>query len=200
MTSKDKASQNELEVLKGIANVGWLTTRLVAHWVWMDSREHVAVNKAQLVLRRLEEKGQVLARVTLAGPKAWVLTSAGAERVNDAAIQAGYARGWAHHGYDISTMQHQKQLIVVSHLTKLRKAGLAAVGKAGLRAGLVDARLVNLDGVAVDVNSGKRTGFLFVFNAAESTLARVAHFRKLGALELLGDPRIIRTIHRKLSA
>jgi hypothetical protein len=200
MNTKAKASQNELELLKGLANLGWLTTRLAALWVWLDSSDHVAVNKAQLTLNRLERKGYVLCRTTLAGPKAWILTSAGAERVNDAMTQAGYARGWAHHGYDISTNQYAKQMAVVGYLTALRKAGLAAVGKAGMRAGLVGSHLASLDGVAADMKSGKWLGCLFVTNAAESTLARVVHFRKLCALELLGDAQVVRTIQRKLPA
>ena len=103
-TNRIRAVQTELEVLKALANCGWMSTRLIGRWVWGNSSDHVAINKAQLVLKRLSDQRQVLERGTPVGMKAWVLTKSGADRVNAELLAQGYSRGWAHHGYDLSTL------------------------------------------------------------------------------------------------
>jgi hypothetical protein len=195
--NKLKAAQNELEVLKALANCGWMTTRLIALWVWTESTPHVAVNKAQLVLKRLAEKRQVLKRNTPVGMKAWILTSIGSSRVNAELEKQGYSRGWAHHGYDVSTLQFQKQIIIVEYLIQQRKVGLAVVGKAGLRAGLLPKEFQEFDAVTVNFDSGYTEGVLLIGNSAESMQDRVARCEAICNVKLIGDPLIINGLKKK---
>ena len=198
--NKLKAAQNELEVLKALANCGWMITSHIASWVWTDSAKHVGINKAQLVLTRLAEKKEVLERQTPVGIKAWILTEPGAARVNAELESQGYSRGWAHHGYDLSTLHFQKQITVVEYLIAHRIAGLAVVGKAGLRAGLLDKQFKEFDAVTVNFDSDYTTGVLVVSNSAESTLDRIARCRGICKTHLIGDPLIISGCEKKLRA
>jgi len=199
-TNKLKAAQNELEVLKALANCGWMITSQIAGWVWTDSEKHTAVNKAQLVLKRLAIKKQVLERETPIGVKAWILTEIGAERVNLMLEAEGYSRGWAHHGYDLSTLHYQKQITVVAYLIEQRKAGLAVVGKAGLRAGLLPEKFKDFDAVTVNFNSDYTTGVLVIGNCAESTLDRILQAEAICNVHLIADPLIIRGLEKKRKA
>jgi hypothetical protein len=200
MNNKEKAAQNELEALKALANCGWLTTRLVGLWVWTDSTNHVAVNKAQLVLKRLAKKKQILERDTPVGMKAWVLTATGAERVNAELEAQGYSRGWAHHGYDLSTLHFQKQMTAVEYLIQQRKAGLAVVGKAGLRAGLLPEKFKDFDAVTVNFDTSYTQGVLVIGNSNEAMQDRVARCEGTCDVHLIGDPIIIRGLRKKLRA
>jgi hypothetical protein len=201
MNNKEKAAQNELETLKALANCGWMTTRLIALWVWTDSTTHVAVNKAQLALKRLAEKKLILERDTPVGMKAWVLTEAGADRVNATLEEQGYSRGWAHHGYDLSTLHYQKQITVVEYLIQQRKAGLAVVAKAGLRAGLLPEKFKDFDAVTVNFDSGYTQGVLVIGNSSEGMQYRVARCEGIcNEMKLIGDPLIIRGLQKKLRA
>lgn len=200
MNNRIKAAENEVEALKALANCGWLTTRLVALWVWTDSTPHVAINKAQLVLKRLAKKKQVLGRETPVGMKAWVLTGTGADRVNMELEAQGYSRGWAHHGYDLSTLHFQKQITVVEYLVQQRKAGLAVVGKAGLRAGLLPEKFKDFDAVTVNFDSDYTQGVLVIGNSTEGMQDRVARCEGICDVQLIGDPLIIRGLRKKLRA
>jgi hypothetical protein len=197
-TNKIKAAENEMEALKALANCGWLTTRLIALWVWTDSTPHVALNKAQLVLKRLAKKKQILERETPVGMKAWVLTDTGADRVNAVLEAQGYSRGWAHHGYDLSTLHFQKQITVVEYLIQQRKAGLAVVGKAGLRAGLLPEKFKDFDAVTVNFDSGYTQGVLVIGNSSEAMQDRVARCEGICDVTMIGDPIIIRGLRKKL--
>lgn len=196
MNTRLKGISNELEVLKALANCGWLTTNLLAQWVWCDSSLKTGINKAQQITRRLLLNGEILARVTLAGPKAWILTQRGALRINDSLVQLGFAKGWAHHGYAISTLQHLKQILVVQALIKYRVDGFAAVGKAGIRAGLVSSKYLPLDGVVVNIINGYTMGLLYVSDRSPSTQDRVAKLRSSCTLILIGEPRIVKVLSR----
>ncbi len=197
-TNKIKAAENEMEALKALANCGWLTTRLIALWVWTDSTPHVALNKAQLVLKRLAKKKQILERETPVGMKAWVLTDTGADRVNAVLEAQGYSRGWAHHGYDLSTLHFQKKITVVEYLIQQRKAGLAVVGKAGLRAGLLPEKFKDFDAVTVNFDSGYTQGVLVIGNSSEAMQDRVARCEGICDVTMIGDPIIIRGLRKKL--
>lgn len=187
-----------MEALKALANCGWLTTRLIALWVWTDSTPHVALNKAQLVLKRLAKKKQILERETPVGMKAWVLTDTGADRVNAVLEAQGYSRGWAHHGYDLSTLHFQKKITVVEYLIQQRKAGLAVVGKAGLRAGLLPEKFKDFDAVTVNFDSGYTQGVLVIGNSSEAMQDRVARCEGICDVTMIGDPIIIRGLRKKL--
>lgn len=197
MNTAQAGRNNELEVLKALANCGWLTTSLLARWVWCDSSLKTGVNKAQQVTKRLVARGEILRRNTLSGPSAWILTERGAQRINNTLLQNGFKKGWAHHGYDISTLQYLKQHLVTEHLIEYRIAGYAAVGKAGIRAGLVDARYTKLDGVAVNFTDGYTVGLLFVVDRSPSTRERVDTLRKVCTLILIGQPETIQALRTK---
>lgn len=197
--NKQKAAQNELEALKALANCGWMTTRLIALWVWTESTQHVAINKAQILLKRLGARKQVLERETPIGMKAWILTDTGAKRVNAELEELGFSRGWAHHGYDLSTLHFQKQITIVEYLIEQRKAGLAVVGKAGLRAGLLPEKFKDFDAVTVNFDSGYTKGVLVIGNSSEGMQNRVARCESIcNEVKLIGDPIIIRGLQKKL--
>lgn len=198
MNTRKKAAENEIEVLKAIANCGWLTTNLVARWVWQESKTHTAVNKAQLVLKRLVEGNEVLERLAGTGVKAWVLTQKGADRVNADLLEKGFSEGWAHHGYDISSLHFLKQVQIVEYLIEKRREGLAVVGKAGLRTALVDKKYAEFDAVTVNFESGYTVGVLVVSNQAESTISRVERLEKVCKIELIGDSRIVKGVQKKI--
>ncbi len=199
--NKQRAAQNELETLKALANNGWMTTRLVALWVWTESTPHVAINKAQILLKRLGAKKQVLEGETPVGMKAWILTDTGADRVNAELQEQGYSRGWAHHGYDLSTLHFQKQITIVEYLIEQRNAGLAVVGKAGLRAGVLPKRFKDFDAVTVNFESGYTKGVLVIGNSSEGMQDRVARCEGIcNEVKLIGDPIIIRGLQKKLRA
>lgn len=195
--NKFKAAQNEIEILKALANNGWMTTRLIALWVWNKSNEHVAVNKAQLVLKRLQNKRQIIARPTPVGTRAWILTSAGVDRINAALVEEGAHRGWAHHGYDLSTLHYRKQVDIIEYLIEKRKQGFDVFGKAALRAGIVHELLGEFDAVIEYKNSDYIEGVLKVSNCAESTENRIARCRNICKTHLIGDPLVIKGLQKK---
>lgn len=198
---RELAAARELEALKALASCGWLTTRQVALWVWNTSSEHVAINKAQLVLKRLKEKKEVLARETEAGVTAWVLTKAGAEKVNVDLASGGY-REWAHHGLDLGMFEYARTMTLNDFLArKMREESTrGAVGKAGLRAGLIPA-LKDADGAyLIDNGKGGYTvvGVLAVTNAREPLQAKYKALRSLSVkIDLAGDARLTATLRQR---
>ena len=199
MNNFEIAKNNELEVLKAIANCGWVSTNMLARWVWCNSNLKTGINKAQQVTKRLISRGEILRRVTISGPSAWVLTEHGAQRLNDSLRQNGFKRGWAHHGYDISTLQYLKQNLIVEQLTKYRTAGYAAVGKAGIRAGLVSAEYRSLDGVVVNISDGYTIGLLFVSDRSPSTQERITTMGRVCPLILIGTTETIQALRTKVN-
>lgn len=197
-TNKIRATQNEIEILKALANNGWMTTRLIALWVWHGSTEHVAVNKAQLVLKRLKSQKEVIERTTPVGMKAWVLTNSGADRVNMALISEGAHRGWAHHGYDLSTLHFQKHVEIVEYLIAKKQRGAEVFGKAALRAGILHELFGEFDAVVEYKESSYIEGVLKVSNCAESTENRIARCRKICSTHLIGDPLVIRGLQKRI--
>ena len=73
---REMSRQRELAVLRAIGLCGYLTTRLIALSVWRESTEHVARNKAQLMLVRMEKKGLVLKKAVASQSMehVWILT------------------------------------------------------------------------------------------------------------------------------
>lgn len=196
-----QAAERELEALKALASCGWLTTKQIALWVWINSSEHVAVNKAQLVLKRLKEKREVMARETEAGVTAWILTKGGAERVNVELEAAGY-KGWAHHGLDLGMFEYGRTMTLNDFLAKKRREEnvVAVVGKAGLRAGVIKG-LEEADGAYAKRNSdGGYTvvGVLAVTNAREALQAKYKALLRLNyQIDLAGDARLIATLRQR---
>lgn len=198
MNTQERGKQNELEVLKALANCGWMTTRLLALWVWSDSDLHTGINKARQVLARLEAARQVLRRDTLVGAAAWVLTAGGSQRVNDWLLAKGFSRGWAHHGYDLSTRMYAKHLAVIAHLAMKRKDGLAAIGRAGIRAGLVGAEFADFDGVIVEVESRYTKGVLYVSHCHDEIQQRAKRLARICELDMIGEPQLIRRLQKAI--
>lgn len=204
MNTRTTARARELEVLKCIGVNGWMLTRHIGLWVWNTSTEHTSINKAQLVLKRLLAMKYVARRETLNGISAWILTKNGADFVNACLIAEGYERGWAHHGYDTGMLDYEHILTGVSYLTaKMREVGVAgAVGRAGLRAGLVPA-LAECDGVyfkKAKTGGYILVGVLAVTNAREGVQNKL---KKLLAdkhnIDLAGDARIIATLRKRIT-
>lgn len=191
MNTREIAKHNELEVLKALANCGWMTTSMLARWVWLNSSVHVANNKAQLVLKRLVAKKLVLERQTTAGVKTWVLTQPGADLVNKT-----FERAWAQHGYDISTLHMSKQMLITNFLIEQRQYGREVIGKAGIRAGLVHESLSDCDAVVLD---GDYTfAVLVVSNSRTTTVERVARLEKVCETSLIGDSHLITRVRKEL--
>lgn len=193
-----KAKENEMEIMKAIANNGWMTTSLAGSWQWVKSSKKVADKKALDVLNRLLENGFIFEKKTPKGTAAWVLTRLGADIVNSHFEEIGVTP-WAHHGYEVSLLHYQHHIDIVKYLVGKRKQGLAVLGKAQLRAKHIPKAFAEFDAMTVEVESDYTIGVLSVSNCADSTQDRIVRLRKLcDELQLIGDPLIIRGLQRKL--
>jgi hypothetical protein len=206
ISNKRIAAERELDCLKSIGTHGWLTTRYVGLSVWRDSSEHVAVNKSQLVLKRLEAKREVLKRPDcINGIAAWVLTKRGADRVNTILESEGL-RGFAHHGHDVGLMEWSRTLLVVDYLTAKARTGKIAgvVGAAGIRAGIGGDSFKDCDGLyfSEDQNNPSAytvVGVLGVTNARDGIQAKLKRLLKQNIkIDLAGDARIIATLRERI--
>ncbi|WP_338754852.1 hypothetical protein [Ralstonia sp. RRA.1] len=199
--TREAGKAREIETLKAIGLCGWMTTRTIALWVYTDSTLHVATNKAQLVLKRLKLAEEVKSRKLANGYTAWILTRKGADRVNLELEAEGYEKGWAHHGYDAGTLDYVRHITTIEFLAqKRREQDIAgAVGKAGLRAGLVP-EFKECDGAYITYKNGCYTvvGVLAITNARGAIVDKL---RRLKAqklkIDLAGEPRIIATVRRR---
>lgn len=200
---RTQARTRELEVLKALASVGWMTTRHVGLWVWVSSNQHVAINKATATLKRLEALKEVLRRHgddTVIGVPVWVLTKRGADRLNVQLEADGYP-GWAHHGYDTGLMDWTRTLTGTAYLCEKLRAGAAgAIGGAGLRAGIVPA-LAECDGAYFKLTKTGSYTAIGVLAATNARVGIVAKLKKLLAhkleIDLVGEPRITATVRRR---
>ena len=204
--NKAIALERELQALKAISTNGCLTTRCVGLWVYSANSEHVAINKVQQCLKRLELKKEVLKRTSVKGIAAWVLTRKGADRVNAALEGEGY-RGYAHHGYDIGMLAWPRQMVVADHLAKKLKEPktIGAVGAAGIRAGIGGPTLGDCDGFYFTENPSDRstytvTGVLAVLNAREGIQRKLKLLLKRNVkIDLVGDPCVVATLRKRTS-
>lgn len=192
--------RRESEMLRVMANYGWITARMGGLAVYTDNSETVAVNKSRTVLQRLKEKKEVLTRKTGVGTTAYVLTERGANRVNEELLQEGFSRGWAHHGLDLSTLHYEKQEVIVDYLNERKKRGMAVIGKAGMRAGLIPEEFHVFDAVSVYLDSDYTEGLLVLGNCAEGTLDRILQAKKLCNVHLIADPLVIKGLEKKRKA
>lgn len=107
----------------------------------------------------------------------------------------GYARGWAHHGYDVAIGSSRKQDAIVEFLAKQRKSGLAAVPQAGIRANIVDRKFLILDSLIVDTRTEKKVGVVYAATSAISTIERIQRARKIvDELVILGDSQTVKRV------
>jgi hypothetical protein len=185
-----RARDNEDQALQAIGLVGWLTTAQVAAWVWPDSGEHSARNRATEVLGRLLEQGFVLRRHTGLGVWAYLLTHSGAARAN-VALDMILCRP----GYDLSQLDGYKQETIVAYL--LAQKGVFRMGPAGargaVRCGFVEVEtLRQADALAWDPYAGGWVAAIVVRSLHTQLLAKARRLRKVAErLELLGPPSIV---------
>lgn len=203
MTTMNKraiARKNELEILKAIALTGWLTTRLIGAWVWENSNVHSATNIAARTLKRLEKKGDVMRRDTSTGVDAWILTKPGAARLNARILEDGYARGWAHHGYEVGFLDFHRHIKAAEYLIeqKRREDVIGVIGRAGIRARIVDKDINGLDGLIVR-GDYTLTGVLVITNAGTAMQEKARALAKnLTELIFVGDKYVTRQLLQKL--
>ena len=196
MDTRKRARENEIEMLRALASVGWLTPRLAGGWVWPLSTWHSSTNNAKSVLTRLEKRGFVLRRtVDHTGAQAWVLTRAGADAMNDALETEDVHTRWVHHGYDLSTKQVARHVALVEFLIEKRRAGFGALGRTGLRAIRPEYR--NFDGAFFD-SDYTVTGVLVVGTASRKYCDWLRELRRNYRVQLIGDLRVVRTIESRL--
>jgi hypothetical protein len=185
-----RARENEDQAIKAIGLVGWLTTAQVAAWVWPDSGQHSARNRATEVLGRLLEQRLVLRRHTGLGAWAYLLTHTGAARAN-VALDMVLCRP----GYDLSQLDGYKQETIVAYL--LAQKDVFRMGPAGVRGavrcGYVEAEtLRQADALTWDPFSGEWVAAIVVRSLHTELLAKARRLRKAARrLELLGPPGIV---------
>lgn len=203
MTTTNKreiARANELEALKAIALTGWLTTRLTGAWVWQNSATHSATVMAERTLKRLEKKGEVMRRDTPANVDAWILTKRGAARLNAKIVEDGYARGWAHHGYEVGFLDYHRHVKAAEYLAEQKRKPeiLGVIGRAGIRARIVDKDLNGLDGIIIR-GDYTLTGILVITNSGDAMQKKARALAKnLTELIFVGDKIVTRQLLQKL--
>lgn len=204
--SRAIAREREQQVLLAIALCGYLTTRLVALWVWDTSTEHVARNKAQLVLKRLEGQRLVLRRAAQNGDAVWILGRAGAQMLNDRREADGLPP-LAQPGHDLGFTALERDKLAIAHALALRQQSQAqergVIGRAGLRAGIVPGCL-DCDAVLIERNSDEQltlTAVVAAPDARETLVKRVASIRQRGLrAELAGEPKTVAHLRKRVAA
>jgi hypothetical protein len=207
--NRTTARDRELQALSAVASMGWLITSHVGDWVYYDCKnKHVATNKAQETLKRLELKGLVFNRKddpdNHRGYSIWVLTKNGADFINEY-FRAQNIRPYAHHGYDLGLLDQSYMIRLAEHLgDKLKAGAVGAGGPAAIRAGLGGTDVKDCTGFYYVDNPFRKgtytvTGVFSVSSARESTLAIHKRIAKTTiALDLLGDPLILAALRRRI--
>ncbi|MDY7538754.1 hypothetical protein RGU72_10845 [Undibacterium sp. 5I1] len=193
------ARENETEVLKFIALLGWLSTQQIGNLVWTSSTPHVARNKAALCLRRLHAQRFVLPRTGYAGIKMYVLTRAGADFVN-------YETGVniAHHGLDLSVGMHLRQSQVIDYLTIKAKEGFTPLGASALKRGVSGVKNLfwdegrGLSAAYYNATTREVKGVLCPHTAAPSAVDLFEKILRQGNVDLIGSHYIIEAIQRQI--
>lgn len=207
-TTRRLTLERENEALEALATCGIMSSRQLSEWVYGVENRGAAQTKAQRLLSRLEAKGFIIRRDAVrpgSGLVVWVLSRAGAERVNDELEDAGYRR-WAHHGTDLGLMLGERATAVTDFLVKRKTAGFMVFGRAALRAGVLSAsQFGGCDAaIAKETEDGRYTvsGVVFIADAYSSTVRRVKTVIKaLGdSVEtlLIGELRRVRELRKFL--
>jgi hypothetical protein len=205
-SSRAIAHEREQQVLLAIALCGYLTTRLIALWVWDTSTEHVARNKTQLVLNRLEARRLVVRRLAQNGDVVWILGRAGAQMLNDQREADGLPP-LAQAGHDLGFTAIEKDKLAIAHALELRNRSHAqergVIGRAGLRAGIMpdcldcDAVLIERD----DKGVLKVTAIMAAPDARETLVKRVASIQQRGrCVELAGEQKTVVLLRKRVAA
>lgn len=205
-SSRAVAREREQQVLFAIALCGYLTTRLVALWVWDTSTEHVARNKAQLVLKRLEAQRLVLRRLAQNGDVVWILGRAGAQMLNDRREAEGLPP-LAQAGHDLGFTALERDKLAIAHALAVRQQSQAqergVIGRAGLRAGIVPGCL-DCDAVLIERDSSEAltlTAIVAAPDARENLVKRVASIHQRGLrVELAGQAKTVALLRKRVAA
>ncbi len=192
--TRELGKERELEMLRGLANLGLMSTRQLARWVYnprTEAEEHAAVNKATRVITRLKRDELVIERKASAGHTLWALGKVGTARLNARLVEEGF-EPWAKDGGDLGTNNWLRQSHVIDYLTQKAHEGFAVVGRPGIRAGLVDQKYGPCDGVIAQNQEGGFyiRGVVYVHDLGDSTLDRVRALLQVIDVKLIGSPRL----------
>ena len=196
--------ERELAVLLMIGRCGYLTTRLIALSVWIKSSEHVARNKAQLMLMRMQKKGLVLKKVVAsqAMEHVWILTQRGADDINAQSDE----RAWARSGHDLGfTRLQQDKLALGRGIEKIRASQneTLLLGRAGIRA-VMPSEHHDFDAIFLDLPEDSNpiyTGLIAVVDARPSLVERVVRVKKKMSgvsIEYVGDEQMISMLLKRV--
>jgi hypothetical protein len=193
----EKARAKELQVLAAVGLVGWLTAKQVAAWVWPDNAPGAAKNRAAETLQRLIERRHLLRRETGSGTWSYLLTRAGAARVNEQLVYPV-----CREGYDLSQLDIDRQAVIVAYLLSQRGAlrlGPAGV-RGGVRTGLVnDTALRHADALTRDPETGNWVPAMLARTLHPELLKKARRLRAAaGRLELLGHPGLLRQFRKAM--
>ena len=201
--TKTRAKELEIEVLRVIAVCGYLTTRLIALAVWLNSSEHVARNRAQLVLIRLEKKRLVLKKASQSGERIWILTKNGADELKATFKEESWS--WAKDGHDLGFTRIQKDKLALERaIQKMRESTRVCgfLGRAALRAGM-SKHYQDCDAVFIDFDEHDemaQTGLVTVVDARASLVERVVKMKSEGlTLEFVGDAHLIGVLLKRVA-
>lgn len=198
LSNRKQAQANELAVLTGVGEVGWLSTSQAARWVWPASTLHVGTNKAAAVLARLTEQGHLLCRLNALGVRVFVLTTKGALRANTVYGPAYCA------GYKLSQLDSYRQQQIVEFLLSMRAQGHTCTGPAGLRRAIMtgavlDCDLQGADALIQDCQTGALFPALLVRSLNLNVVAKAIRLKSVnGSLHLFGSDGLVRQFERAM--
>jgi len=197
-SNRERAQANELAVLTGIGEVGWLSTSQAARWVWPASTLHVGTNKAAAVLARLAKQGYLLCRVNALGVRVFVLTTKGAIRANSVYGPAYRA------GYKLSQLDSYRQRAILEFLLAMRAQGHACTGPAGLRRAIATGAVLDggwegADALIQNRETGALFPALFVRSLNLNVVAKAIRIKSVnGSLHLFGCGALVRQFERAM--
>jgi len=204
--SKQTGHENEIVALHAIGTVGWLSKKQVGGWLYPESTEHNATNKAARVLGRLLTRGEVKRRDEDSenrrggisfGTGFYVLTLTGAARANDGMTTKYFRAGW-----NLSQLDIGRQSTAVGYLIKMRRQGCEVVGAAGVRRGLELDAMGGRDLKGADGLVGAAEGLtvvLVVRNLHDELVKKAKRLEKEAEkLELLGNSWILKEFRKKM--
>lgn len=199
ISNQEKANHRELQVLRAIGLVGWLSATQVAKWVWSVENAHSARVSADKVLKRLMMKGEVLRRDSSLRMAVYILTKPGGLRANE-----GLARQLFRHGYDLSQLDSARQRPAVDYLIAQHHEGKIVIGLAGLRRaieiGMVENKdIKGADGLVCDPNGKECKPILVIRNMHPELVKKAKRIKKAaGDIELIGSEGLIKLFNREM--
>lgn len=186
ISKQNRGETNALEALQAVGEFGWLSAGQIADWVWGSDSGHSGRVLVHRLMRRLMDKGLLLARTGVDGTRRFVLTDQGA-------IVANGDTGPSYRkGYKLSQMDDYKQRVAFDYLLTMKERGYVVSGRAGLRqairtGALPDAQLQDADGYVHAAEDGKPVAVLVMRNTGLGLVRKAIRLEDAaGRLELLG--------------